>query len=428
MWTKSIKRALVKFLEKYQGWNLIKNVLGVYLLQLVNFIFPLALIKILNSSIGIENYGKVVYVQAVLTFLAVIMDYGFNVSGIRFISLNRHSRTKLSFFVSAMYQIRLYFLVIILLGYSIYVFFSQSEHTLHLILSSVFLISQLFSTNILMQGLEKFDYLIILNFLTKALTLAGIYFFVNNPENFIYVNLLIGFVNMIMSLLFLCFLLTVHKISIRVFKIRRLKGILYEGFYPFISTMSTNTYLNASSIILGFFCSSEIIGAYSIAERIVNSIKQVFAILSQALFPKFCTVAYDSFQKLKELIFAIYLPIFALTVVLSFSICFFSFDISEKIVGNSNPYLITSLKILSPLPIIVLFNTPINIVMLSYALNKSYMMIISSGVVLFLVLSFILVQLYQHVGMAIAICLTEFSIGLALYVITRIKHRKYSLV
>lgn len=60
----------------------IKNVfLGLYILQLFNYIAPLVIIPILIKYIGLGEYGELVYITSIYQIVALIIDFGFTYTG-----------------------------------------------------------------------------------------------------------------------------------------------------------------------------------------------------------------------------------------------------------------------------------------------------------------------------------------------------------
>ncbi|ECI4073996.1 hypothetical protein DPD11_23760, partial [Salmonella enterica subsp. salamae] len=58
--------------------KLIKDVfLGLYILQLLNYIAPIIIIPVLIKQIGISSYGELIYITAVYQIVSLFIDFGF---------------------------------------------------------------------------------------------------------------------------------------------------------------------------------------------------------------------------------------------------------------------------------------------------------------------------------------------------------------
>ena len=63
--------------------------LGAY--QLANLLYPILISPYLISKVGIDNFGLLVSAQALMTFLIIICDYGFNMTATKDISLSSNN-------------------------------------------------------------------------------------------------------------------------------------------------------------------------------------------------------------------------------------------------------------------------------------------------------------------------------------------------
>ncbi|MES0238703.1 hypothetical protein KDV48_23450, partial [Citrobacter sedlakii] len=58
--------------------KLFKDVfLGLYILQLLNYVAPIIIIPILIKQIGISSYGELIYITAIYQMISLFIDYGF---------------------------------------------------------------------------------------------------------------------------------------------------------------------------------------------------------------------------------------------------------------------------------------------------------------------------------------------------------------
>src|SRR4051812_12430709 len=84
------------------------NFLYLSLLQVANVVLPFLVIPHLVKVIGFDKVGIVFMAQAMMTYLTIVTDYGFNLTATKFISINRTSKNKLEFIYNAVISTKLF--------------------------------------------------------------------------------------------------------------------------------------------------------------------------------------------------------------------------------------------------------------------------------------------------------------------------------
>ena len=84
----TVKRWLT--ISEYRG--LIKNYSSLGLVQLSNYILPLITLPYLSRVLGVDFFGLVMMAQAIMIYLTIITDYGFNLTATKEIAKNRNFR------------------------------------------------------------------------------------------------------------------------------------------------------------------------------------------------------------------------------------------------------------------------------------------------------------------------------------------------
>ena len=92
--------------------TIVSNFFSLTILQIANYILPLIVLPFLVRTLGSEKFGLVMLAQSLAVFLTIAVDFGFDTSGTREVSLSRKNEIKLQNVFSAILCIK--FLLIFL--------------------------------------------------------------------------------------------------------------------------------------------------------------------------------------------------------------------------------------------------------------------------------------------------------------------------
>ena len=80
----------------YRYKTLIENFGYLTLLQICNLLIPLVTYPYLINTLGKNLYGVIIYSQAIVSYLAIFVNWGFNISATKYISINREDSKKIN--------------------------------------------------------------------------------------------------------------------------------------------------------------------------------------------------------------------------------------------------------------------------------------------------------------------------------------------
>ena len=183
--------------------KLISNAFALSIVQFVNYGFPLVIIPYLFQNLGAQLFGLTSFAAAFTLQFRAFVDYGFDLSGTRKISLNRDSPNKISKIYSTIIITK--FLLAIssfLIFLSIVLIFEnfRSNYLLFL-LSFGIMFEVVFSPIWLYQGLEKMKFITLTQFLSKLTVAILILTNVNSPEDYLMVPAIYSFGAILSSVL-----------------------------------------------------------------------------------------------------------------------------------------------------------------------------------------------------------------------------------
>ncbi|MBC8485991.1 MAG: oligosaccharide flippase family protein [Candidatus Cloacimonetes bacterium] len=312
--------------KKKEHKVLIENFTSLSLLQIVNYVLPLIVLPYLIRVLGVEKFGLVMFAQAFIMFFNIIVDYGFNLSATRDISINRDNKEKITEIFSSVIIIKLALIIISFILLSVIVFSFEkffSDWKLYY-LTFLWVIGQALFPIWYFQGMERMKYITFVNITSKVIFTLLIFIVIQNENDYIYVPLLNGLGFMIGGIISLWI---IHKNFNQKFKpcsYNVLKQYFVDSSQFFLSRVSVSIYTSSNVFVLGLFTNNIMVGYYSIAEKLYRALQQIYHPIVQALYPH---VAKQRNIKLFKKIFSIVTILNILGVILLFFIGEYIFNI-----------------------------------------------------------------------------------------------------
>ena len=272
--------------KKKEHKVLIENFSSLSLLQIVNYVLPLIVLPYLIRVLGVEKFGLVMFAKAFIIFFNILVDYGFNLSATREISIHRDNKEKITEIFSSVIIIKLTLIIVSFILLSIIIFSFEkflSDWKLYY-LTFLWVIGQALFPIWYFQGMERMKYITFVNITSKVIFTLLIFIVIQNENDYIYVPLLNGFGSIIGGLLALW--LIFKKFNQKTnFKVLKIKEHIKNGFFVFLS-ISSSTILSAiPAIFIGIFLNYNMVGYYSAFEKLVRAIKNLLYVINQTFFP-----------------------------------------------------------------------------------------------------------------------------------------------
>lgn len=394
--------------------DLFKNISSLALIQVGNYIIPLLIVPYISRIIGIENYGKLEYARTIVLYFTIFLDYGFNLTATREISIHRDNKAKVNKIVTNTYIAKGLLFLLSILVFAPLVSINSSLNSLSLLLWVTFLIN---FGNFLFplwffQGVEKIASIAKINFIIKLLVVASVIFFIKEKADYWKYNLFLSLAQVCIGVYSIYILLVKYHIRFIKTTLKAILNKFKEGFKVFFSTILVSCFVSYAFILLKDVGTEMDVGAYSTANKLAMTI-QVLILLpfSQAFFPFIAKTASNDIFKFEKLIKKASLVIIALTVIIGIISFFFSDLIILLIFGKDYLYASDTFKILAFLPVFTILNNLFSYQgLLSLNKDKLFMNIHIVFTLFVLMISYYLVPKYGLLSVAYIRLFSEISL------------------
>src|SRR3990167_5036398 len=407
----SIKRHMfIGLINKGLKSTIGKNVVALYLLQMSYYILPLITVPYLVRVLGPEKFGLVSFGQSFVTLFTLFVGYGFDLSATREISLNRFANKTVSQIAGRVWVAKAFLCVLGLCMILLLIMILPKirEVALLIIILYGIVIGNCLFPVWLFHGLERMKAISVINISMRALSTAGIFIFIRNPDDLLFYAGIISFQWVSTGLVGMWFAINRLKIRLIIPSMREVMQCLSEGRTLFLSQIAQGIYSSGNSFILGLLTNYTVVGYYSAAEKIVLALVGMIFPVTRAIYPRFIQMA--AFSKDKVMLWGSrVLYIMGSVGVLIFAVLLIGAPLIVNILlGHEFDNSIDVLRILGILPLIIGITMSLNMQFtLPFGKDRAYTIIHVLAGPINLLLAFLLVPVWHQIGMAISLVITE---------------------
>jgi O-antigen/teichoic acid export membrane protein len=399
-----IKKTLSLLLNK-QNTNLIIYGIG----QGFNLITPLLVVPYIVSICGVENFGKTSIAMAISFFMMVFIDYGSDIIGVKEVAVNRENNVQLEKIFLTTFSAKFVLLLLVLTISSIlfcFVPFFNTEKSLFF-LGLPILVGQFMNPTWFLQGIENFKWITILTIISKLIYLFGIFFFIHQTADYVYINLWWGIGTMIANGFAFIYLLKKHSISFKKLNFDAVLLLLKSNFSMFFSQIFVSLQMYAPIMLLGFFGNNLLAGSYKIIEQIIVVFKTYIYLFFNFVYPRVCFLLNKNtkeglwFWKIYNGLNFVFITV-SMLVIYIFAVDAVSFFTKTNITEISK-----LLKIAVLIPLVLSISIPLKQLVLGFDKQKFYVRITMIMVIINLLIMIVLIPNFKIYGVLISLIIIE---------------------
>lgn len=265
--------------------TLFANFTYLSILEIIGLLLPLISYPYVIRTVGADNYGVVVFCQAIITYVVIIINFGYNVSATRKISENRTNVFKIrEIYSSIVYQKLLIFAICLVSGLFVLIFLKY-DYSVILLGFIGLCIQEVFFPTWLFQGLERMKFITIITFVAKCSCLILIFLFVHDKKDYACIPVLYsigGFFTSVLSVIILKKKFDIYFVKVSKY---RMKEDFLESLPFFTSRLSAIVMERGNVLVIGTFFSYDMVAIYDLCAKIVSILKTPFSLVAQVIYP-----------------------------------------------------------------------------------------------------------------------------------------------
>ena len=407
-----------------------QNISALFILQIGNYFLPLLTIPYLINQLGIDNFGLIAFVNAVVSYCILIVDFGFNMSATKAISQNRNDNYYCSLIFSVVMVSKLVLLLMsyLILTLSITFVPSFSEKSFLLNIGFLQVIGALLFPIWMYQGREEMVWITVFNFSTRLIFTLFVFLFVHQPNDTWLVLFFTGLGSVVTGVCALIHTSLRYKLQYRLPSIQQVSSVLSESWRIFFSSLSINIYTNSIIVLLGVISSTSQVGYFSAAEKILQALKRLYDPFAQAVFPHVAGLIKDDINLFEKFVrryafFAVLYGSFASLIMWRFPE-----NLASQLFDDNHLEILEILRYFAVIPLLVIVSNIVGTqVLLNLNRSQDILVITTLGASLGLLTQYFFISNLGASGAALSMLSVEAFVTVSLVFISRQRWLEYKL-
>ena len=384
-----------------------KNFIYNIIYQILILIIPLITAPYLSRVVGAEGVGTYSYTYSIVYYFMLLTLLGVNNYGNRSIAKVRDDKKKLSKTFWSIYFFQLVMGIVMLILYLLYIYLFDNQYRLIALIQTLFIVSSILDINWLFFGLEEFKKTITRNSFVKVGNVVLIFLFVKESQDLWKYTLIMSGMTVLSQLIL--WNSVRKKISFVKISLKDIIKHIKPNLVLFIPVIAVSLYKMIDKVMLGMMTNVNEVGFFENAEKITNIPMTLITALGTVMLPRMSNIlAKGEKGKANDYI----TKSISFVMFLSFAMCFGLIAIGYKFAPfyfgqefQKTGILIILLAVTLP------FLSFANVIRTQYLIpkerDKDYIISVSLGAIVNLVINIILIPKYASVGACIGTIFAE---------------------
>ncbi|MDD4601008.1 MAG: oligosaccharide flippase family protein [Negativicutes bacterium] len=298
--------------------SFLSNTFMQYLMTLATYVFPLITFPYFTRILEPKTYGVITFITATMTYLQLLVDFGFNLSATKDIAENQTDEKYIGVVLGTVTEAKMFLLLLSFVIYSVLIF-NIPLLKKNILLSYLYfgpIILSVWIPDYLFRGIEQMGMITVRFVASKTVATVLTFVLVLSPKDVMWIPIL----NILASLITVA--LTWYqikkrlKINIYFVTIHTVKEKLQESFIYFVSSFATTAYGAINTVMIGVLAlPAEQIAYWGVSYTLITAAQFVFYPVINSLYPHMA--ARRDFDLVK-MILKLFMPAIIVTTIAVF--------------------------------------------------------------------------------------------------------------
>ncbi len=265
----------------------VKNTVMLYIMAFSKLILPLLTLPYLTRVLSEESYGLVTYVKACMTYMQLIIDFGFILSAVKDVVNAGDDKKEIGYivghtFIAKSILVGISFITMLVLCMTLPIL---RGNILFAMLYFVSIALTAYITDFLFRGMEKMHVITIIFLVTKSISTAATFIFVHGDSD-IFLLPTLDIISTVLTVILGFWFGRSFGIKIRIRSIKDSLIMLKDSFTYFMSSMATTVFSALNTILIGLvIVDLKQVAYWGVCMQIVSAIQGLYSPITSGVYP-----------------------------------------------------------------------------------------------------------------------------------------------
>ncbi|MBR1579952.1 MAG: flippase [Selenomonadaceae bacterium] len=408
--------------------RLTQNIFSLLTLKGVDYVLNFVMLPFLLRMLGADRFGAIVFMQSVVQYMVVAVEYGFNMTAPRDIARASDERAIAKIFSDVMAAKVLIAAGLFALTLIALVLMPSTVEFDVLLLMAVLptVLGNIAFPIWFFQGIQQMKFITVSVTVARLLILLSMFATVRSPDDYLIAALLQSSMTIVAGLLSFGIIVRSYRY---VFVRPTFEGVieaLRDGKQIFISTVAINLYTTTNVVLLGLMTNPTAVGYFGAANKLIDSVKGLMGAFSSAVYPHVSAKVRESPRGAIEFIKKFgrwYSGAFLVVSTLMFVL---ARPIVEILFGAGYEQTVEILRLMAWLPFVIALSNVFGIhFMLNFGLQDLFSRILIAAAVLDFMLVVPLTVELGNIGVALVMLSVEIFVTVVMGVCVKRKLQSF---
>lgn len=390
--------------------QLFENILSLVGLKGIEYILNFVLYPFLLRVLGAEKFGMIAFMQGVIQYFIIIVDYGFNMTGPKSIAQAK-SKAEIGVIFSNIMAAKFILLLLVtsisvIMGIIGTIYFQWN--VILFIAVYVMVIGNFIFPVWFFQGIQEMKYITLFNVIARLIILVLIFCVIKTPDDYVWAAFFQSSMLGISGIISFYVLMIKYRYIFVKPTWNEIIKTIKNGWHIFFSTIAINIYTTTNVVVLGALTTDSIVGYFSAANKLIDCAKGLMIAITQAVYPYVSNKISQSIDDTIDFLRLFLKSYCGLCGIGSIILFFFAEWIVRFLFGDEYMSSIIILKTMAFLPFIISISNVFGVqLMLNWGKQRAFSKILSFAAIIDCCIVVPLTSLYSSEGIAITMLVTE---------------------